>query len=382
MELTQTMKQYILDHQAELRQLIRDLCAIPAPSHHEERRAAFCKRWLEEAGGKSVTIDGAKNVICPWGVTDDKPIVVVMAHMDTVFPDLEPLPFREDESRFYCPGVCDDTAQLAVLMLVARYLMQSHPVPERVGVLFVANSCEEGLGDLKGSRQIIRDYGARVKEFISVDSAKIDHVCNNAVGSHRYQVTVKTEGGHSFGAFGNRNAIHYLASMIDTLYAVKVPQEGSSKTTYNVGTISGGTSVNTIAQEATMLYEYRSDSRTCLKKMEQLFRAVMEAYRAMGIEVLVEQVGERPCTGDVDAAAEQALTQRAAAAMQRQLGLVARPHSGSTDCNIPLSVGIPAIAIGGCSGVGVHTREEYLELDSLEPGCRYVLDFLLETIGA
>lgn len=380
MELTQTMKQYILDHQAELRQLIRDLCAIPAPSHHEERRAAFCKRWLEEAGGKSVTIDGAKNVICPWGVTDDKPIVVVMAHMDTVFPDLEPLPFREDESRFYCPGVCDDTAQLAVLMLVARYLMQSHPVPERVGVLFVANSCEEGLGDLKGSRQIIRDYGARVKEFISVDSAKIDHVCNDAVGSHRYQVTVKTEGGHSFGAFGNRNAIHYLASMIQTLYGVKVPQEGNSRTTYNVGTISGGTSVNTIAQQAQMLYEYRSDSRKCLEKMEKMFASVVEAYRTMGIEVLVERVGERPCTGDVDPAAEAALTRRAADAMLRQLGETAKPHSGSTDCNIPLSVGIPAIAIGGCSGQGVHTREEWLELGSLEPGCRYVLDFLLNTL--
>lgn len=129
-----------------------------------------------------------------------------------------------------------------------------------------------------------------------------------------------------------------------------------------------------------MLYEYRSDSRVCLERMKRMFFAVVEAYRAMGIEVLVEQVGDRPCTGDVDPAAEQALTQRAAAAMLRQLGETARPHSGSTDCNIPLSVGIPAIAIGGCSGEGVHTREEYLELDSLETGCRFVLDFLLDTL--
>lgn len=380
MELTAAMKQYILDSQEELKQLIRDLCAIPAPSHREEKRAEFCKTWLEQAGGQNVTIDEAKNVVCPWGVEDGKPLVVVMAHMDTVFPDLEPMLFREDDKRFYCPGVCDDTAQLAVLMILARYLMNSCPVPKKVGVLFVANSCEEGLGDLKGSRQIVKTYGARIKELISVDSAKMNHVCNEAVGSHRYRVTVKTEGGHSFGAFGNRNAIHYLASMIGSLYAVKVPQEGSSKTTYNVGTISGGTSVNTIAQEAQMLYEYRSDSRVCLERMKRMFFAVVEAYRAMGIEVLVEQVGDRPCTRDVDPAAEQALTQRAAAAMLRQLGETARPHSGSTDCNIPLSVGIPAIAIGGCSGEGVHTREEYLELDSLETGCRFVLDFLLDTL--
>ena len=379
MILTTEMKQSMLDVQPELRQLIRDLCAIPAPSHQEDRRAEFCKAWLEKAGGQSVFIDEAKNVICPWGVTEDKPLVVVMAHMDTVFPDLEPMAFREDEERFYCPGVCDDTAQLAVLMVTARYLMNHCPVPEQVGVLFVANSCEEGLGDLKGSRQIVKTYGSRIKELISVDSAVITHICNEAVGSHRYQVTVKTEGGHSFGAFGNRNAIHYLASMIDTLYGVKVPQEGNSRTTYNVGTISGGTSVNTIAQQAQMLYEYRSDSRVCLEKMEKMFYTVVEAYRTMGIEVLVERVGERPCTGDVDPAAEQELTRRAADAMLRQLGEAAQPHSGSTDCNIPLSVGIPAIAIGGCSGHGVHTREEWMELRSLEPGCRYVLDFLLNT---
>lgn len=380
MELTQAMKQYILNHQPELRQLIRDLCAIPAPSHHEEQRAAFCKRWLEEAGGKNVTIDGAKNVLCPWGVTDDKPVVVVMAHMDTVFPDREPLPFREDAERFYCPGVCDDTAQLAVLMLVARYLMQCCPVPERVGVLFVANSCEEGLGDLKGSRQIVRDYGARMRELITVDSTRLHFLCNHAVGSHRYEITVRTEGGHSFGAFGNRNAIACLASMIDTLYDVKVPQEGDSRTTYNVGVISGGTSVNTIAQEATMLYEYRSDSRVCLENMQAMLQAVIEAYRAMGLTVEVRKIGDRPCGGDVDPAAEKALADRAAGAIRRQIGEEPVFRSGSTDCNIPLSLGIPAIAIGGCIGQGVHTREEYLELSSLEPGCRYVMDFLLQTL--
>lgn len=382
MILTAEMKQSMLDVQPELRQLIRDLCAIPAPSHQEERRAEFCKAWLEKAGGQSVFIDEVKNVICPWGVTEDKPLVVVMAHMDTVFPDLEPMAFREDEERFYCPGVCDDTAQLAVLMVTARYLMNHCPVPEQVGVLFVANSCEEGLGDLKGSRQIVRDYGARMRELITIDSTRLHFICDHAVGSHRYEITVKTEGGHSFGAFGNRNAIACLASMIDTLYDVKVPQEGSSKTTYNVGLISGGTSVNTIAQEATMLYEYRSDSRVCLEKMQTMLQAVIEAYRAMGLTVEIKKIGDRPCGGDVDPAAAKALADRAVGAIRRQLGEEPLFRSGSTDCNIPLSLGIPAIAIGGCIGDGVHTREEALELRSLEPGCRYVLDFLLETIKA
>ena len=256
--------------------------------------------------------------------------------------------------------------------------MNNCPKPD-VGVLFVANSCEEGLGNLKGSRQIVKDYGSRMRELVTIDASRFVSLCNKAVDSHRYRVTVKTEGGHSFGAFGNRNAIRCLASMIDTLYSVKVPQEGNSKTTYNVGTISGGTSVNTIAQEAQMLYEYRSDNRICLEKMETMFQSVAAAYNAMGIEVIVEKIGDRPCTGDVDPEKEQALVDRAAAAMMRQLGCEPQVRSGSTDCNIPLSVGIPAIAIGGCKGSGVHTREEVLELDSLEPGCRYVLDFLSET---
>ena len=379
MALDVPMKQYAQDVQEELKQLIRDLCAIPAPSHHEEKRAEFCKAWFEKAGGQGVYIDEALNVVCPWGVSDEKPVVVVMAHMDTVFPDLEPMPFREDEKRFYCPGVCDDTAQLAQLMVLARYFMNNCPVPEQVGVLFVANSCEEGLGNLKGSRQIAKDHGSRMKEFVTIDASKFVSMCNEAVGSHRYRITVKTEGGHSFGAFGNRNAIRCLASMIDALYSVKVPQEGNSKTTYNVGTISGGTSVNTIAQEAQMLYEYRSDNRTCLAKMEKMLYALVDAYNAMGIEVIAEKIGDRPCTGDVDPAREQALVDRAAAAMERQLGFSPEVHSGSTDCNIPLSLGIPAVAVGGCMGVGVHTREEYLELDTLEPGLRFVMDFLQET---
>ena len=380
MALDTAMRQYAQDVQEELKQLIRDLCAIPAPSHHEEKRAEFCKNWFINAGGKNVYIDAALNVVCPWGYSDDKPVVVIMAHTDTVFPDLEPMPFREDDKYFYCPGVCDDTAQLAQLMIMARYFMQNCPVPEKVGVLFVANSCEEGLGNLKGSREIVHDYGLQLRELITVDSSNFTSMCNEAVGSHRYRVTVKTEGGQSFGAFGNRNAIRCLASLIDALYSVKVPQEGNSKTTYNVGTISGGTSVNTIAQEAEMLYEYRSDSRICLAKMEKMFYALVEAYRTMGIEVLVNKLGDRPCTGDLDPMKEQALVDRAAAAMMRQLGEKPYLHSGSTDCNIPLSRGIPAIAIGGCKGFGAHTREEKLLLSSLEPGQRYLLDFVHETL--
>ena len=380
MVMTEEMKLWLADHQEELKQLIRDLCAIPAPSHHEERRAEFCKAWFEANGGKGVYIDEALNVVCPYCVTEDGPVMVFMAHTDTVFPDMEPMPFYEDETTFRCPGVCDDTTNLAVLMLCAKYMMENNIEPH-TGVLFVANSCEEGLGNLKGCRQIAADYGKRMTALVTVDGASLDKVVTEAVGSHRYQVTVKTEGGHSFGAFGNRNAIAYLASMIDTLYDVKVPQEGSSKTTYNVGLISGGTSVNTIAQEASMLYEYRSDNYNCLLKMQKMFEAVVEAYRAMGITVEVELVGNRPCASGVDPNAHQALIDDAFDSIRRVLGVEALLRSGSTDCNIPLSMGIPAICIGVCRATGVHTREECLDLTSLHDGCLLCMDFLCHYFG-
>ena len=135
MLLNAEMERYLKEHQEELKQIIRDLCAIPAPSHHEELRAEFCKKWFEENGFPHAEIDEALNVICPVGVTEDNDIIVFMAHTDTVFPDLEPLPFREEDGKFYSPGVCDDTANLAVLMLVARWFVQ-HGLQPKQGIVF------------------------------------------------------------------------------------------------------------------------------------------------------------------------------------------------------------------------------------------------------
>ena len=213
MALDQKMENYALSVQEKIKQIIRDMCAIPAPSHHEEKRAEFCKKWFEDNGFENVSIDAALNVLAPVNVTSDNKITIYMAHTDTVFPELTPLPFSEDDEFMYSPGVTDDTANLAVLMVCARYF-KDHFKGGKDGVLFVANSCEEGLGNLKGSRQIMADFASRTKEFITIDGTSLDRIVTCAVGSHRYKVTVKTEGGHSYGNFGNRNAIAVLSSMI------------------------------------------------------------------------------------------------------------------------------------------------------------------------
>lgn len=355
----------------ELLQLHRDLCHIPAPSHHEELRAEFCKKWLEQEGAEGVYIDEALNVIFPINCEGSDEITVIAAHTDTVFPDMEPMAFEEDDDKIYCPGAGDDTASLAVMMMMAKYMVEYQLAPKK-GMLIVCNSCEEGLGNLKGTRQLMKDYAGRIKQFITFDSS-IGNLCNRCVGSHRYKVCVKTEGGHSFGKFGNSNAIAELAKIIAKIYEISVPVIGDSKTTYNVGIIEGGTSVNTIAQCATMLCEYRSDNVDCLETMRQEFEQIFKEAVSDKVEVEIEIVGERPCGIALDPVKAAELIAVCKEVTEEVSGKEVVFHSGSTDCNIPLSLGIPAICMGVYRGAGTHTREEWIEKASMKEGLEIAL---------
>ena len=374
MELSKEILAYIEAHRQEEYELLLELAQIPAPSNHEEKRAAFCKAWLDKQGAEGVYIDEALNVIYPVGCTEDKDLVVFMAHSDVVFPDRSPLPLKVEGDRIYCPGVGDDSANVAALLMTAKYIAEKKLTPKDCGMLIVINSGEEGLGNLKGSRRIMADFGSRVREFITLDG-RTSSCVNRAVGSRRYRIAIDTEGGHSYANFGNRNAIAILASMIDALYAIEVPQIG--KTTYNVGTISGGTSVNTIAQHAEMLYEFRSDEREALRIMQLSLDEVIESFRAKGIAVTVTLVGERPCAAPVDEDKMAAMIKRAEEAAWRRYGHGLNLRSGSTDCNIPLSMGIPSLSLGCYRGEGAHTRGEYVEISSLHAGLQFAYDLIL-----
>lgn len=371
MTLTSEILQYIESHSAEVQQLLIELAQIPAPSNHEEQRAQFCLQWLHSKGAEGACIDEALNVIYPIGDTGENELMVFMAHSDVVFPDTAPLPLKIENGRICCPGVGDDTANAVALLSVAGYIAEKKLTPRGCGVLLVINSGEEGLGNLKGTRKLMADYGHRVKEFITFDG-NASAIVTKAVGSRRYRVTVTTEGGHSYGKFGAPNAIAQLARLIARLYEVEVPVIG--KTTYNVGTISGGTSVNTIAQSAEMLYEFRSDEREGLSFMQTKFDAIVEDFRSAGVEISTEVVGDRPCGLDVD---NSRLAQRAARAVEAHYGFSPALTSGSTDCNVPLSMGIPAICPGCVMGSGAHTREEYVEIDSLLPGLKVAFELIL-----
>jgi len=371
---TEHMLNYMDAHSDEALQLLIELAQIPAPSNFEQQRAEFCKVWLQKQGARGVYIDDALNVVYPIGCTETGPLAVFMAHSDVVFPDTSPLPLTVEEDLIKCPGVGDDTANVVALLMCAKYIAENGFTPSKTGVLLVINSGEEGLGNLKGSRQIMDTFGSRVREFITFDGGS-DSIVHRAVGSYRCSIAVDTEGGHSYGNFGNRNAIACLAAVINDLYAQQVPEQG--KTTYNVGLISGGTSVNTIAQHAEMLYEYRSDDRTALEIMATQLQAVLQKYRDAGLDITVATLGERPCSGEVDGAALNALMQRAAQAAKRYYGHEVTFGAGSTDCNIPLSRGIPAICAGCCQGSGAHAREETVQISSLLPGLKVCAELVL-----
>ncbi|MDO4460150.1 MAG: M20/M25/M40 family metallo-hydrolase [Clostridia bacterium] len=311
-------------------------------------------------------------MVYPYNVTEDNDVVIFMAHMDVVFPDTEELPLYEKDGRIYCPGIGDDTANLAALMMCAKYVAQHKPETKDCGVVFVCNSGEEGMGNLKGSRKICETYKGRIREFYSFDGT-MDGLMQGAVGSARFRVTVKTEGGHSYGAFGNNNAIAKISEIINKIYSIRVPAEG--KTTYNVGTIEGGTSVNTIAQEVSMLCEYRSDNENGLAYMQEKFNEIFESAKTDKVSVEVELVGLRPCEhlNDEQRARRDKLADEATALLERVTGRIAKSGPASTDCNIPLSQGIPAVCYGTYYGAGAHTREEYVEKDSLKLG--YVIAF-------
>jgi len=358
----------------ELLSLTYKLCTIPAPSNHEENRATFCLDFFQKAGFENAYIDSALNCIAPYHDYVEK-LLVITAHTDTVFPDTEPFNVKIEDDKAYCPAIGDDTVNLAALMLLAEFFIQNQPRTE-YGILFVANSGEEGLGNLKGTRKLLETYKDRIVNFISLDGGPTG-ICNSAVGSKRYKISINTEGGHSFGAFGNRNAIERMSRLIQNLYSITPPHFDDIKTTYNVGSIVGGTSVNTIASHAEILYEYRSESRECLEFMEKAFIDVINTIRPDCQELKIELLGERPCIGIIDQEKESELIKRASLPIREIYNQEPSLYAGSTDCNIPLSLGIPSICFGIGTN-GAHTYGEYINIKSV-PNAFLLIARVLET---
>jgi acetylornithine deacetylase/succinyl-diaminopimelate desuccinylase-like protein len=347
-----------------------ELTEIPAPPFAEELRAARFAELLEEAGLTDVTVDDVGNVIGRRPGKSGERTIAYTAHLDTVFPAGTDVTVRVEGDTYYAPGIGDNTRGLVVVLGVLRAL-QHAGIQTEADVLFVGNVGEEGLGDLRGVKHLLRDGGPRIDTMIAVDGGNASRLVYGGVGSHRYRVTYSGPGGHSWGAFGTASPHHALGRAI-AMFAEDAPTVTArgEKTSFNVGRIGGGTSVNSIAFESWMEVDMRSGDQGKLDEIDAVFQSAVQRGLAAenasrtegpGLSVDVVRIGTRPAVrGD----SQSPLVQRAVAAM-RAFDVEPELEISSTDANHPISLGIPAITMsrGGNSADSHSLAESWQDKD-------------------
>lgn len=362
--------------QSVMSDLVRELitvCEIPAPTFHEERRTEYVERRFRELGLGEVQVDAVGNVIGRIHGQGRGPTALVAAHIDTVFPMDTPVTVKVDGDVLRAPSICDNSSCVAVMLLAAR-LVRELNLTFQGDVILAATVGEEGLGNLRGIRAIMDSLGPEVDYVIALDGA-LGGVVRQGVGSRRFRLVVHAEGGHSWGAFGSPSAIHALGRMIAQISEIRVPS--NPKTTFNVGTITGGTSVNTIAANAEAVIDLRSLDTGELKRLEdRVRRIVAEVAKQTGVAASLTLLGDRP-TGSIP---EDHPLCEAVKAVHQQLGIQTRMHASSTDGNVPLSMGIPAVTVGVTLGGNGHRTDEYIHTPPLAKGLAQVL-LLLQAVG-
>jgi tripeptide aminopeptidase len=371
-------------HEPQMRRWQMEFLAIPAPPFGEAARAAwFCQRFVD-LGLHNAHVDAEGNALAELRGSTEGPVVLLSAHLDTVFPAGTDCVPKEEGARILCPGACDNGAGLAALLGLAAALKEAEAdLP--CTILFAANVGEEGEGNLRGMRQIFAahvvaahgDYAHRIRAAIALEGSGESTVVDRALGSRRLRVTVSGPGGHSWADAGRPNPIMALAAALVAMRKLRLPAR--PRTTLNVGTIGGGTSVNSIPQSVTADLDLRSVSAMELDRTELMVLHTLEAeIRAEGLELRVERIGDRAA----GALAASSALYGSLRAVDRHLNLVTDARIGSTDANLPLSLGVQALAIGaGGTGWGIHTLAEGYDPTGREVALKRVLLLLLDTCG-
>ena len=343
----------------------RTICEIPAPPFKEQPRAEELQRRFRALGLRDVRIDAEGNVIATRPGREAGPVVVLSGHLDTVFPEGTDVTVKVQGTRLTGPGIGDDCRGLAVLLAVAR-AMELSKVETRGPILFVGTVGEEGAGNLRGVRHLFtKEMPGKIDYFISVDDLVLD-VTSGAVGSARYRVKYSGPGGHSSGDFGMPNPVHALGRAIALISELQVPT--APRTTFSVGVIAGGTSVNAIATEAVMQIDMRSESAAELARTDSTVRGLLDAALAaeharwpassVRLQLTIDTIGIRPAGSQPDSAR----LVRMAIDAGRALGFFPVTNASSTDANLPISLGIPGITIGGGgTGKGAHSLSEWYD---------------------
>jgi len=343
------------------------ICEIPAPTFEEGERAKYVRGRFTALGLKDVTIDAAGNVRGRRPGTGGGPGLALAAHLDTVFPRGTDVKVKRQGARLAAPGIGDNSVAIAGLLGMIEAL-NAAGVQTQGDIYLASNTGEEGLGDLKGMKAFMADVKNKVAAAIAVEGMKVNRLIHVAVGSRRYKVTYTARGGHSWGHFGSPSAIHILGRAIADISRLEVPKE--PKTTYNVGVIHGGTTVNTIAAEADMLVDMRSVDTGALADLEKRVLAVVEraAKEGDGLAKL-EMVGDRPA-GSIPADHPVVQTCRA---VHQALGLQTFSEPASTDHNVPLGMGLPGVCLSITEGANEHRLDEYIETGPIPTGVKNIL---------
>lgn len=364
------------------------LTQIPAPPFMEEERGLAFLEMIQDAGVDSAWIDEIGNVIGLRRGTGSGEVLAIAGHLDTVFPPETDVSITQRGDTLFAPGIADDTRGLATILAVVRALNASD-VRTEADILFIGNVGEEGLGDLRGMKHLFREGGPRIDTFISVDGTGASGITHMGLGSHRYRVTFLGPGGHSWGAFGLANPAHALGRAIRYFQDGADPyvRDAPFRTSYNVGRIGGGTSVNSVPFESWMEIDMRSEGVETLQRVDGILQGA--AVRALAEENALRQRGE-PLTVDIDMIGNRPSGEvvedhpfvQQAAAVTRVLGMEPSFGRSSTDSNIPISLGIPAITIGGGGqGVGAHSLDEWFRNVDGATGVQRVMLIVLAQVG-
>jgi tripeptide aminopeptidase len=361
------------------------LTEIPAPSFQEEKRAAAVKA-LFASEGLAIHTDKIGNVVGELRGRNEKEAVLIAAHLDTVFPAGTDVKVRRDGDKLVAPGISDNGTGLAGLLAIARAIRAAKIQPQRT-ILFAANVGEEGEGNLRGMRSLIEAYRGRLRAVIVLDGSGIEHVTTKALASRRVEVVITGPGGHSWSDFGMPNPINALVRGSVRFINTRVPT--SPRTTFNLGQVEGGTSVNSIPYEAKLKVDLRSESEDEIVRLEAALRESFETgikdemdnarERNRGkLSVKFNLIGSRP-GGELAADSPLLSALRSA---DEAVGNQSRIERSSTDANIPMSLGIDALAIGaGGNGGGAHSLQEWYETAGRETGLKRALLTLLGVAG-
>jgi acetylornithine deacetylase/succinyl-diaminopimelate desuccinylase-like protein len=337
---------------------------IPAPPFGEAQRAAFIHERFHVEGLQQVSSDEIGNVYgCLPGKGDARPIII-SAHLDTVFPFDTELQVKREADMIFGPGIGDNSLGLAGLFGLIWALRQEQVSKKSLpgDVWLVANVGEEGLGDLRGMRAVVDRFGANASAYLVLEGMGLGQVYHRALGVRRYRITVRTAGGHSWVDYGRPSAIHELAALVNKLTALPVPAKPRSS--LNVGVIAGGTSVNTIAPSAHLELDLRSEGTAALASLTRRVELLVKSAQKAGVQVTYELIGQRPA-GKIPAS--HPLVRLVRRVLHAQ-GLQPNLTVGSTDANVPLSRGLPAVTIGLSTGFGAHTVNEYISTQPLSQG--------------